>query len=117
MADNEQADSYARAAAWRTAPNNDDDDVPEELLSQASLSHMSRSAIEASSHASAEWIVSLVRPERRYKPLPGRGLRRQRLRSTKKELAGRYYLFLSGHGAFGSYPKRMKGPTRIANKR
>ena len=34
-----------------------------------------------------------------------RGLRRQHLRSTRKELAGRYYLFLSSHGSFRSYLK------------
>ena len=62
---------------------------------------MSRSATEARSRASAEWIASHVRPERRYRPPPGRGLRRQHLRSTKKELAGRCYPFLSGHAAIG----------------
>ena len=62
----------------------------------------SRSAIEARSRASAEWIASHV-GARRYSPSLGRGVRRQHLRSTRKELAGRYYQFLSGHAAIGSY--------------
>ena len=66
---------------------------------------MSRTAAKARSRASAEWIADHVRPERRYSPPPGRGLRRQHLRSTRKELTGRYYQFLSGRGAFGSYLK------------
>ena len=73
VAGNEQADTHAKAAARRTAPHNDDDDVPDELLAEASLSHMSRSTTEARSHATAEWIASHVRPERRYRPPPGRG--------------------------------------------
>ena len=34
---------------------------------------------------------------------PGRGLRRQHLRSTRKELAGRFYQFLAAHANIGSY--------------
>ena len=98
----EQADSYAKAAARRTAPCSNEE-VPDELLTEASLSHMSRSATEARFRASAEWIASHVCPERRYRSPPGRGLHRQHLRNTRKELAGRYYQFLSGHGSFGSY--------------
>jgi hypothetical protein len=103
VAGNEQADKYAKATARRLAPHNDGDDVPDELLTEASHSHMSRSA----TRASAERVTSHVRPERRYRPPPGSGLRRQHLRNTKKDLAGRYYQFLSGHGAFGSYLKKM----------
>ena len=79
--------------------------MPDGLLTEASLSHMSRSATEARLRASAEWIASHARPQRRYRPLPGRGLRCQHLRNTKKESAGRYYQFLSGHGSYGSYLK------------
>ena len=50
---NEQADSYAKMTARRTALCNDDD-VPEAPLTEASLSHMSRSATEARSRATAE---------------------------------------------------------------
>ena len=53
-------------------------------------------------------IASHVRPGRRRTPPPGGCLHRQHLRSTKKDLAGRYYQFPSGHGSFGSYLKRMK---------
>ena len=108
VAGNEQADSYAKGAARRSAPYNDDYDVPDELLTEASLSHMSRSATKARSRTSAEWIASHVRSGRRYRPPPGRGLRRQHLRYTRKDLAGMYCHFLSGHGSFGLYPKRMK---------
>ena len=75
---------------------------------EASPSHMTRSATEARSRASAEWIASHVRSTRRYRPLPGRILRRQHLHSTRKELAGRYYQSLSGYGSFGSYLKDKK---------
>ena len=101
VAGNEKADEFAKVSARRTAPCSDGE-VPDELLKEASLSHMARSATEARSHASAEWIASHVRPERRYRPPPERGLRRQHLRSTRKEFAGRYYQFLSSHGALGS---------------
>ena len=92
---NEQADTYARAAASRADPCSDGE-VLDGLLT------------EARSRASAEWIASHVRPGRRCRPPSGRGLRRQHLRSTRKELAGRYYQFLAGNGSFGPYPKRMK---------
>ena len=108
VAGNEQADSYAKAIASRSALHNDNHDVPDGLPTEASLSHMSRSATEARSCATAEWIDSHVHSTRRYRPPPGRGLRRQHLSNTKKELAGRYYQFLSGHGAIRSYLKRMK---------
>ena len=103
VAGSEQADTYAKAAARRSAPHNngDDDDVPDGLLTEASLSHMSRSATEARSRASTEWCAPSG-----YRPPSGRGLRRQHLRNIKKELAGRYYQFPSGHGSFGSYLKR-----------
>ena len=103
VAGNEQADSYAKAVASRSALHNDNDDVPDGLPTEASLSHMSRSATEARSRATAEWIDSHVHSTRRYRPPPGRGLRRQHLSNTKKELAGRYYQFLSGHGAIRSF--------------
>ena len=104
MEGNEQADSYAKAAARQTASFSDEE-VPDELLREASLSHMARSATEARSRASAEWIASNVRSTRRYRLPLWRGLRRQHLRSTRKELAGRYYQFLSGHESFGPYLK------------
>ena len=96
--------TYAKAAVRRTAPCSDEE-VPDGLLTEASLFHVPRSATEARSRTSAERIASHVRLERRYRPRPARDLRRQHLRSTKKELAGRHYQFLSGHGPFGSYLK------------
>ena len=68
---------------------------------------MTRTATEARSQASAEWIKDNVRAERRYRPPPGRGLRRQHLRGVRKELAGRFYQFLSGHANIGSYLHRV----------
>ena len=97
---NEKADESAKAAASQTAPCSNS--VSDELRWEASLSHMTRSATEARSRAFAERITSHV-GARRYRPPPGRGLRRQHLRSTRKELAGRYCQFLSGHAAIGSY--------------
>ena len=61
VAGNEQADTYAKAAARRSAPHNNDD-VPDGLLTEASLSHMSSSATEVRSWVSTEWIASHVRP-------------------------------------------------------
>ena len=53
VAGDEQADSDAKMAARWTARWSDDD-VSEALLTEASLSHMPRSATEAKSQASAE---------------------------------------------------------------
>ena len=86
---NEKADIYAKAAASRSAPCRDDAN-PADLQDEASLSYMTRTATEARSQATAEWIGSHVRAERQYRPPPGRGLRRQHLRSTRK-LASRFY--------------------------
>ena len=64
---------------------------------------MTRTATEARSRATAGWISEHVGAQHRYRPPPGRGLRRQHLRSVRKELAGRFYQFLSGHATIGSY--------------
>ena len=63
---------------------------------------MTRAATEARSQTTAEWISSRV-GARRFRHPPGRGLRRQHLRSVRKELARRFYQLLSGHAAIGSY--------------
>ena len=86
---NERADEFIKTAASRAAPRSDDI-VPDELRREASLSHVARSATEASSRASAEWIASHV-GVRRHRPPSGRGHRRQHLRNTRKELAGGCY--------------------------
>ena len=85
---NEKADAYAKAAAARTAPCCDEE-TPTELRDEASLSYMTRTATEARSRASEEWIKGNVRAERRYSPPPGKGLCRKHLRYVRKELAGR----------------------------
>ena len=54
-----------------------------------------------------EWISRHVRPERRYRPPPGRGIKRTQLRRARKTLAGRYYQLLSGHAATGTYRRRF----------
>ena len=64
VAGNEQADAYAKVAARRAAPHNEDDDMPEGLLTEASLSQMFHSATEARSRAAAEWVASHVLPQR-----------------------------------------------------
>ena len=86
---NQKTDAYERAAAGRTAPCCDTD-TPNNFLGEASLSYMTRTATEARSQATAEWIASRV-GARRYRPPPGRGLRRKHLRSIRKELAGHFY--------------------------
>ena len=86
---NEKADQFVKAATGRTASCSDGD-IPEELRRKATLSQMTRSATEARSRASVERIASHL-GARRYRPPPGRGLRCQHLRSTRKKLAGRYY--------------------------
>ena len=71
VAGNEKADEFSKAAARQAAPCSDDE-APDELRQEASLSHRSRSATEARSHASAEWIACNVRSERRHSPYPRR---------------------------------------------
>ena len=102
---NEMADRYAKAAADRSAPCRDDA-TPRELIDEATLSDMTHTATKARSRATAEWIKEIVHAERRYRPPPGRGLRHQHLRNTRKELASRFHQFLSGHANIGSYLHR-----------
>ena len=63
------ADRYAKAAASRSAPYQDDA-TPRELIDEATLSYMARTATGAKSQAMAEWIKDNVRAERRYSPPP-----------------------------------------------
>ena len=105
---NEVADSYAEEAA-----SGQQHSVPGELRWEASLSHLSRVATENRSRATAQWISEHVRPERRYWPPVGSGLRRQALRRVRKSLASRYYELLSDHAAIGSFlHERLTGPLR-----
>ena len=64
---------------------------------------MTRTATEARSRATAEWITDHVRTERRYRPPPGW----RQLEGTRKELAGRFYQLLSGHANIGSFLHRI----------
>ena len=92
---NEVADRYAKSAATGEEPV---EAIPEGYAAEASLSHMTRVATEARSKETAEWITADVQPERRYRPPPGRGLRRPPLRRAKKTLAGCYYSTSSYRG-------------------
>ena len=58
---------------------------------------------ENRSRSTAQWISSHVRPERRYLPPGGTGLRRGALCSVWKSPAGRYSQLLSGHAAIGPF--------------
>ena len=71
-AGNEVADRYAKSAAIGEEPV---EAISEGYAAETSLSHMARFATEARSKETAEWIRAHVRPERRYRPPPGRGLR------------------------------------------
>ena len=74
---------------------------------ETSLAHMTRVAMEARSKATTDWIAEHVRPGRRYRPPPGKGVRRTQLRRVKKTLAGRYYQLLSGHAETGTHRHRF----------
>ena len=67
------------------------------------LAHMTRVATGARSKRTKEWIEAHVRPERRYRPPSGRGVRRPQLRRMRKTLAGRYYQLLSSHAETGTH--------------
>ena len=68
---------------------------------------MTRIATKARSQATTAWIKANVRAERRYRTPPGRGLRRKHLRHTRKELASRFYQFLSEHASVGAHLYRF----------
>ena len=70
--------------------------------------------MERRSEATASWIRDHVRPERRYLPPRGPGLRKRAMRRVQKSTAQRYYQLLSGHAAIGSFlHDRMSGPQRL----
>ena len=78
---NEVADQYARDAATGRAPN---ERLLEGYTEETSLAHMTRVATEARSKATTDWIADHVRPGRRYRPPPGKGVRRNRLRRGQR---------------------------------
>ena len=49
--------------------------------------------------------TALVGPERKYRPPPGKGLRRRQLRRTRKAVAGRHFQLLLEGAAIGPYLK------------
>ena len=106
---NEMADRYAKEAAQSTRHS-----VTERLVREASLSHLAQVVTERRlSTATNQWITDHIRPERRYRPPTGAGLRRKALRKVGKSLASRYYQLLSGYAAIGSFlNERMTGPLR-----
>ena len=74
-------------------------------------SHLHRRATERRSKETAQWVADHARPDRRYLPRGGAGLRHRQLRRVKKSLASRRYQLLSGHAAIGSFlHERMTGP-------
>ena len=88
--------------------------MSDEYRWEASLSHLSRVATENRSRATARWVASHARPERRHRPPGETGLRRKQLRLARKSLAGRYYQLLSGHAAIGPFlHERMTGAQRL----
>ena len=78
---NEVADRYAKGAATGEGLV---EAIPEGYAAETSLSHMTRVSTEARSKETAEWITAHVRPEGRYRPPPGRGLRRPPLRRQER---------------------------------
>ena len=75
------ADQYAKDAATGRAPG---ERLLEGYAEETSLAYMTRVATEARSKATRDWITDHVRPGRRYRPPPGKGVRRTQLRRVKK---------------------------------
>ena len=76
-------------------------------LEENPLAHMTRVATETRSKAMTDWITEHMRPRRRYRPPPGKGVRRTQLRRVKKTLAVRYYQLLSGHAETATHRHRF----------
>ena len=98
----EMADRYAKAANDRSAPCRDEA-TPRELIDEATLSHMTRGQVPG--HGGVDQGQRSRGAPLRL--LPGRSLRRQHLRNTRKGLAGRSYQFLSGHANIEPYLHRV----------
>ena len=94
---------YAKAATEGDRP---DSTVPDELRWETSLAHMTMAATETRARRMKQWISEHLGDSRRkYRPPPGKGVRRKLLRRAPKHIAGRYYQLLSGHVAIGPYLK------------
>ena len=100
-----EGSEHADARAKRAAEGEEGTADPE-YLREASLSRLTRKATEARSNTASEWIQSHVRRERRYRPPPGRKLRKG-LGRVRKELAGCFYQLLSGHAATAPHLRRI----------
>ena len=83
--ENEVADQYVKDAATGRTPR---ERLPEGYAEEASLAHMTRVATGARSRATTEWITDHVRPGRRYRPPPGKGVMRTQLRRVKRPSPG-----------------------------
>ena len=79
----EVADQCAKDAATGRAPR---ERFAEGYAEETSLTHMTRVATETRSKTTTDWITEHVRPRRRYRPLPGKSVRRTQLRRVKKTL-------------------------------
>ena len=99
---NERANELAKAAAEGESPANA---VSDECRWEADLSCMARAAAKAKARTTAQRASDRVSLERKYRPPPGKGLRRRQPRRTCKSVAGRYFQLLSGHAAIGPYLK------------
>ena len=101
VAGNEAADRLAKKAAGGQIR-----DVSDDYRWEASLSHLSLAASENRARATARWISTHVKPERRYSSSPGTGFRRRQLRRVRKPLASRYYQLLTGACRNRLFPSR-----------
>ena len=109
MEGNEAADRAAKEASENYAH-----DVSDKIRWQTSLPHLLRRATEGRAGAAPQWVADHVRPEGRYHPPGGSGLRRRLLCRVRKSAAQRYYQLLSGHAAIGSFLHgRMTSPQRL----
>ena len=97
-------DRHARDAVTGRAPR---ERLPEGYAEETSLAHMTRVATEARSKATTDWITAHVRPGRRYRPPPGKGVRHTQLRRAKKTLAGHYSQLLSDYAETGARRHRF----------
>ena len=98
---NEQADEAARLAAGSKGDRADPG-----FLREANLSRLIRKTTEARSRATSTWIRNHAKRRHRYRPRPG-GRLRKGLARARKELAGRFYQLLSGHGATAEHLVRV----------
>ena len=92
---NEFAGGLAKEAA-EGSPRCQLEEVSDAVHWQTILPHLSRRSSERRTRETGQWAAAHVRPEQRYRPLDGSGLRRRALWKVRKSLAGRYYQLLSG---------------------